>query len=195
MPRTVGLTGGIGAGKSTVAALFKDFGAEIIVGDDLGRRAVDESPQLQQQIRERFGAEMFAGGNLDRRKLANAVFKSGEHVRWLTEATFPFIYEKWCRAVEATSSEVIVFDAALIFEWQIAHRFDTIIAVTAADEAILERAPAGRFSPEELVVRRDMQLPIADKIAGADIVIENNGSLRELEAKVRRIWKSFKQTS
>jgi dephospho-CoA kinase len=192
MPMTIGLTGSIGAGKSSVAALFKEFGAEVVSGDELGKQSLARQPELIASIRERFGDAVFDGASeLNRRKLGEIVFSDNAHVRWLTEQTFPYIHQEWRTAVDRTKCSLIVLDASLIFEWGIETEFDKIIVVTASKQAVAARAAAGRFTAVELEQRANSQLPIEIKIVGADIVIHNYGTPVDLRSHVEALWKSW----
>jgi dephospho-CoA kinase len=96
MAMTIGLTGGIGSGKSTAAKYFAQYGAEVVLGDELGRKAVETRKDIQSAIRKRFGEEVFqSSGELDRAKLGELVFSDSESVRWLTALTFPYIHAAW----------------------------------------------------------------------------------------------------
>jgi dephospho-CoA kinase len=151
-PLTIGLTGTIGAGKSTVAALLSEHGAEIVSGDTLGKIAVEESDNILHDIRERFGATVFSeDGSLNRREFGHVVFVSAEHSEWLTERTFPTIFQLWCDRVKHCKSPVIVLDAALIFEWKIEIEFDLIIVVLATPDRVKQRlAASDRLSAAEI---------------------------------------------
>jgi len=191
-PFTVGLTGGIGSGKSTVAGILKELGAELQVGDELGREALDQVRGLRQRIIERFGDDLIdAVGAIDRRALADRVFANLDHVRWLTDQTHPYIHARWREAVARTQATVIVFDAALIFEWEIESEFDRIVVVHAPEEIVIERCGGGRFTPEELTSRLRAQVPIERKLAKADVVIDNSGNLDQLRSRVVAIWNDW----
>lgn len=191
MPFTVGLTGGIGAGKSTVARILSECGAEIVEGDRLGKLALDTQPDLQNAIRERFGEQVFHGNALNRRLLGELVFTDKAHVDWLTAQTFPFIHAAWNRAVTACEKNIIVFDAALIFEWGIPMEFDRIAVVTSQPGLIFQRAQSGRFDADTVARRLKYQIPIEQKLAQADDVIDNSGTIEDLYQRVRLLYESW----
>lgn len=188
----VGLTGGIGAGKSTVARELSRLGAEIVSGDELGRRALDETPGLIAKIRERFGAGIFSSeGTLNRRVLGERVFSDLAHVRWLTDRTFPEIHRRWIQAASESSRSVIVFDAALIFEWGIQNEFDLMIVVTAPSERIRVRLQKEeRLLPPEIESRSAAQIAPEVKAAHAHIHLKNEHSIETLTESVREIWRT-----
>ncbi len=190
VPFRIGLTGGIGVGKSTVAAELQALGAEIVSGDELGRQTLEESPALLELIRERFGDSVFApDGALLRRKLGEVVFARPEDARWLTQLTFPGIHARWQRAVAAARGPVIVLDAALIFEWGIEGEFDLVVIVRADADTVARRMLAnGRLSPSEAAARLAAQLPPDVKAARAHVVLDNQGSLPAFQETIRRFW-------
>ena len=184
------MTGGIGTGKSTVARFLAECGAEVVVGDELGKRAIDLQPDVQDAIRARFGDAVFESkGVLNRKKLGDLVFSESLNVRWLTELTFPYIYREWNTAVSECRREMIVFDAALIFEWGIQSEFDKIVVVTANNDLVTMRSMSGRFSPETLAQRLRFQLPTEQKVLQANVIIENSGTIETLRSKVKAFYK------
>jgi dephospho-CoA kinase len=188
MAMTIGLTGGIGSGKSTVAKCFAQCGAEVVVGDELGRQAVETQKDIQIALRDRFGDQVFqSSGVLNRAKLGERVFSDPGHVQWLTALTFPFIHAAWIASVAACRAPMIVFDAALIFEWDIQNEFDRIVVVTASPELIAARAVSGRFSSQIIEQRLKSQIPIECKVQGADHIIDNSGSINDLENHVQAL--------
>lgn len=192
-PFLIGLTGTIGTGKSTVAAEFRRLGAHVVVGDELGRRALEESPGLLERIRERFGLAVFErDGKLNRAALGRIVFADREQSRWLTDLTFPRIHDLWRQSVIMDCSvDVLVFDAALIFEWGIESEFDLIVLVTASPQRVLERLEAvGKFSREEAEMRMAAQLTTAEKEKKAHVVIRNDGTPEQLRQAVRELWRN-----
>jgi len=185
----VGLTGGIGTGKSVVADVFREFGAVMVSGDELGREVLESSPELLDAVRAQFGDDVFeSDGTLDRRALGERAFASAESASWLTRLTFPGIYARWRKAA-AQADGVAVFDAALVFEWRIEPEFDLVIVVSASREVVRERlVRANRLSPSEFEARFSSQTLPEEKARRAHVVIENNGSLERLRAEARRVW-------
>ncbi|MFZ5432918.1 MAG: dephospho-CoA kinase [Calditrichota bacterium] len=190
LPLQIGLTGGIGTGKSTAAAEFRRHGAEIIVGDDLGRQALEGTPHLLEQVRARFGSDVFhADGSLNRRELGRRVFSDVPEARWLTELTFPPIWQLYRKAVSGSRSDVVVFDAAMIFEWGIEEEFDLVVLVTADIENVIKRVSvSGRLSETEVRSRINQQIPIALKMAEADCILLNDGTAVDLRTQIDRFW-------
>ncbi len=190
----IGLTGSPGTGKSTVAELLAAKGAAVISGDELGRRVLREFPELKDALRARYGDEIFtARGALKRRALGRIVFTRNGEAAWLNALMFPKIYEllqrdirKFCR-----KHRVLVFDAAMIFEWGIEKEFDSIWVVTAPEElANVRLRNSGRLSPNEIRMRMQAQLSPEEKARRADVVLPNIGNRKQLQQSVNRIWKS-----
>ena len=190
-PILIGLTGGVGVGKSSVAAILRELGAEIIVGDELGRIALEESPELLAAVRDRFGDSVFAEGKLLRRELGRRVFTAPDETRWLTELTFPRIHELWRDAVRHSQREVIVFDAALIPEWGIENEFDFLIVVTASPESVSQRlVSSGRLTSDEINARQAIQALSAKTGTLQATRIVNDGSQDDLRRQIEEFWKS-----
>jgi dephospho-CoA kinase len=190
VPVLIGLTGGVGVGKSTAARVLAELGAEVVSGDELGRRVLENSPEMLAEVRARFGGEVFeADGTLLRRVLGELVFANREHARWLTELTFAGIHRWWREAVARSTREVVVFDAALIFEWGIEREFDLLLSITASPDHVLRRqSRAGRLTMEEIESRLAAQLPPANKARQSHVDITNDGTIEELEDAVRDVW-------
>ncbi len=190
----IGLTGAPGAGKSTVAELLAAKGAAVISGDELGRRVLRVFPELKDALRERYGDEIFtARGMLKRRALGKIVFTRNGEAPWLNSLMFPKIHELLQRDIRrlCRKHHVIIFDAAMIFEWRIENEFDSIWVVTAPEKLVQARfASSGRLSPNEIRMRMQAQLSPEEKARRADIVFHNTGNRQQLQQSVNRVWKS-----
>ena len=189
-PFFIGLTGGIGSGKTTAAQELARLDAQVVSGDELGRIALESSPQLLSQIKARFGKDVFEpNGTLLRRALGQRVFADPRDADWLTRLTFPSIYRLWREAASSSRNDVVVFDAALIFEWGIEDEFDLMLSITASPQEVRDRTiSGGRFSLEEVEARIASQIPIQTKIARADVALSNDGTPEELRQKIREFW-------
>ena len=158
----IGLTGSPGTGKSAVAELLAAKGAAVICGDELGRRVLREFPEVKDALRASYGDEIFtARGALKRRALGRIVFtRNGEAAR-LNALIFPKIYELLQRDIRklCRNHRVLVFDAAMIFEWGIEKEFDLIWVITAPEELAQARlGSSGRLSPNDIRMRIQAQL-------------------------------------
>jgi len=191
----IGLTGPIGSGKSTVAKVWQANGAGIVEGDEMGRLALETAPELRQQLAERFGRDiLLPDGSVNRPILAMRAFASDENSADLTRLTFPTLYRlarEQCEQL-GTTHRIVVFDAALIFEWGVERDFDKIITVTAAQKDLICRV-AGRLGITCAMAdeRLSRQLPPSEKARRADYVIVNDGTIEQLIEKAERVWREI----
>jgi dephospho-CoA kinase len=192
-PRSViGLIGGIGSGKSQVAAEFARHGAAVIAGDQLGHEALRQ-PDLRERVVERWGKEVLdSDGQVDRRALGQRVFAHQDELRALEEIVFPFIERRICeeiaRAAQNSSVRCIVLDAAVLLEagW---NRFcDWIVYVHTPRPTRLDRLARQRgWTEKEVHARSEAQLPLTTKVSRADAAIDNSGSPEDLAPQVGRL--------
>jgi dephospho-CoA kinase len=189
----VGLTGTLGAGKSTVAELFERWGGRRIDADELAREAVEPGSPALEALREEWGDEVLdEDGALDREEMRSRVFGDAEARRRLEEIVHPEVRrlrdERMAAAREA-GADVVVSEIPLLLEKGMAEEFDVVVAVDAPRSVRRRRVAeergvdAGTFEAIEAA-----QWPAARKRAAADHVIDNGGSLAELEEAARRVW-------
>jgi dephospho-CoA kinase len=218
----VGLTGGLGSGKSTVSQFLRELGADVIESDELGRSLMEPGQQAYAEILHRFGPEV-AGpdGRLNRARLAQLAFEGGR-VKELNAIVHPAVIEaqaRWMEQVFARNpAAVAIVVSALIFEVErdarasgaannafveLRRRIDRIVVVTAPDDAKIARYVA-RVSPAGVsreAVEADArsrlahQIPDAEKAARADYLIENTGDLASLRRQVEDLWQRLKAES
>jgi dephospho-CoA kinase len=218
----VGLTGGLGSGKSTVAAMLCGLGAEVIEADELGRALMEPGQAVYADIVRAFGAEVVGpGGQLNRARLAEMAFKGGR-LNELNAIVHPPVIaaeRDWMKQVFARNpAAVAVIESALIFEaerdarargesesvvadWR--RRMDRIVVVTAPDELKIARYAAricpdgvGREAAESQArLRLSHQIPDVLKAARADYVVENAGDRLALGAQVEVLWQLLQQES
>ena len=195
----VGLTGGIGSGKSTVARMLEQRGAVVFDADALARKAVEVGTPGHQAVVERFGAHVLApGGDLDREALASIVFADPAARRDLEEIVHPEVRRMFAEGTEAyrDSDRIVVFSAPLLVETGMHTAFEVLVVVSATVDRQIERLMRDRGMSEEAIQARiAAQAPLEDKLAVADVVIQNEGSLDELEAKVERAWGELRARS
>jgi dephospho-CoA kinase len=188
----VGLTGGIGSGKSTVAAMLERRGAVVIDADDLARRAVDPGSPGYQQVVEAFGRQLIAdGGDIDRERLAQLVFADPEARRRLESIVHPEVARRFAQALEAyrDTDRVVVYVVPLLVERSLQATFDVVVAISASPEIRERRLIADRaMTAEEVRGRMAAQLSDEDRARDAHIVIENHGSLEQLDRVVDDLW-------
>jgi dephospho-CoA kinase len=188
----VGLTGGIGAGKSVVAQVWAEHGAGVVEGDEMGRLALEQDADLRKRLAERFGSKILASEDkIDRRKLATVAFADHSGQRDLTRLTFPTLYSLARKGLMdlTRNHQVVVFDAALIFEWGVEQDFDLIVAVDTPRERMAKNA-VERLGITELtaLARLAMQISPQMKCRLAHEVIHNDDDLDELRESARLMW-------
>ena len=188
----VGLTGGIGSGKSTVARLLEKLGAVVFDADLLAREAVEPGTPGHAAVIERFGADVLApGGELDREALASIVFADPAARRDLEQIVHPEVRRLFAEGSEAyrDSDRVVVFSAPLLVETGMHTAFEVLVVVSATVATQIERLMRQRgMSEPSIRARIDAQAPLEDKAAAADFLVDNEGSLDELESQVERLW-------
>lgn len=188
----VGLTGGIGSGKSTVARLLEKRGAVVFDADLLAREAVEPGTPGHAAVIERFGADVLApGGELDREALASIVFADPSARRDLEEIVHPEVRRLFAEGSEAyrDTERVVVFSAPLLVETGMHTAFEVLVVVSATVATQIERLMRQRgMSEPSIRARIDAQAPLEDKAAAADFLVDNEGSLDELESQVEQLW-------
>jgi len=202
----VGLTGGLGSGKSTVAGMFADLGAAVISADQLGRQLMQPGEPVYAAIVKTFGSGVVRGdGSLDRKKLAELAFQHNQ-ADALNHIVHPAVVaaeEEWMRGVFAAEPRrVAIVESALIFEvekWGTApgwvQRFDKLILVTVPDEVKIERFVARTVTRDgaeaDARARIAAQIPDKEKAGRCDYVIDNTGSLEATRAEVERVYQEL----
>ncbi|MGA3362361.1 MAG: dephospho-CoA kinase [Solirubrobacteraceae bacterium] len=185
----VGLTGGLGAGKSTALAQLEGLGAAVLSADAVVHELYEEEA-VAAAVRARFGGEVFDGDAVDRRMLAKRVFDSDEHRRWLEQLLWPRVGER-IEAFRAQASArvppppAVVVEAPLLFEAGSQSRYDATIAVVADDDLRAQRL-AGR-DQQRLLEREALQLPQVEKARLATHVVVNDGSVAELREQLAAV--------
>jgi dephospho-CoA kinase len=191
----VGLTGGIGTGKSTVARMLEKRGAVVFDADVLARQAVAPGTPGFDQVVERFGPNVLApGGGLDREALGSIVFSDPAARRDLEGIVHPEVRRMFAEGCEEyrDSDRVVVFSAPLLVETGMHTAFDLLIVVSAPVATQIERLMRGRGMAErDVQARIAAQLPLEAKAEVADILVDNEGTLEDLEGRVDRVWRDL----
>lgn len=179
-PLTIGLTGGIAAGKSEALAAFERLGAATISSDAIVHELLDREPLLG-RLAERWGEDVVAGGRVDRSRVGEIVFAEPDELAWLESQIHPLVGERmgsWLGSLPA-GTEVAVIEVPLLFETEMEGAFDTTVSVVASEDVRRERASArGHTLVDEREARQLTQDAKADR---ADHVIQNDGTLADLE--------------
>jgi dephospho-CoA kinase len=197
----VGLTGGIACGKSTVAGMFAELGAQIVDADAIVHALYRPGEEVYQELIRRFGTEIVRpDGEIDRAKLAAAAFDGGR-VDELNKIVHPAVIrrqEQWMRDAGANSpNAIVIVEAALILEAGAGERFDKIVVVTCKPEQKIARlARRSGLSPEvartEVERRTRAQFSDEEKAHRADFVIDNSGPLEATRCQVEEIYAKLK---
>ncbi len=188
----VGLTGGIGSGKSTVADLLARHGAVVIDADDLARRAVDPGTPGLARVSERFGSQVLTpDGTLDRQALARIAFGDDASRRDLEAIVHPEVATLFVDAVEPYrgTDRVVVYSVPLLVESHLDRGVDLVVTVSAAEESRIARLIRDRGMAEgDVRARMRAQATDEQREAAADLVVRNDGTLQDLSDEVERIW-------
>ena len=190
----VGLTGGIGSGKTTAAARFASLGARVYHADEISRRALDPGAVCYDRVVSAFGQEILnEDQSINRRKLGEIVFNDHEKRTLLNDIIHPYvIHELFSRAEQDLSNEplgIAVFEVPLLFESGMHERMDHNIVVTSTEENRVRRViKRDHLSREQVISRMRAQMPEEEKLLLADAVLENNGTEAELIAQVDQLF-------
>jgi dephospho-CoA kinase len=188
----VGLTGGIGSGKSTVARLLERRGAAVIDADQLAREAVTKGTPGFDRVVEAFGPGVVSpDGELDRSALANRIFSDPEQKAALEAIVHPEVARRFSDQVEAfrATDRIVVYVTPLLVELGLAPAFDVVVVVTASPHLRVSRVASDRgLSPDEVRGRLAVQATDEQRAEVADVLIDNDGSLADLEPQVDRLW-------
>lgn len=189
----VGITGGIGSGKTTLCKEWEKLGAYVLYADDFAKKLMKDDPELQKKIKQAFGDQAYDNeGNVNRSYLAREAFEKGR-VQELNEIVHPVLRDKAAElATQKKQEGVKVFakEAAILLNNGRPEDLDYVILVLADKEQRLERTTQRDRSSEQLVTDRMSKQPDFDSLTHlADFIVMNNGTLKELKVKAREIFK------
>ena len=190
----VGLTGGIGSGKSSVSALFSDWGSYIFDADSVAKEILNHNETAQGEIIAEFGTDVLDGKNsIDKQKLARVAFQDENHQLRLNTIIHPYVFSeidsRFDIILAKKEHDIFVVDAALIYESGADTHMDYVIVVTShlrlRTQRVMER---GGLTREEFLNRVDLQWPDEDKVHMADFVIHNNGTKKDLLEESKKVF-------
>ncbi|MFC6877957.1 dephospho-CoA kinase [Flavobacterium myungsuense] len=191
MTKIIGLTGGIGSGKTTIAKYFAEKGIPVYIADDEARK-ITESPDILQSIRTVFGDEVFNNEKLDRVKVSQIVFNDTNKLKQLNEIIHPAVkkhFKNW--VLHHSNFDFIVYETAILFESGSYKQCDAVISVIAPIETRINRVMIrDSVSREEVLNRIKNQLSDEDLIKKSDFIVENN-TLEEAKRQVNKILKKI----
>ena len=191
----IGLTGGIGSGKSTVCRIFDELGAPYYDCDSRAKWLMQNDEALREELVALFGAEVYgADGLLDRARLATEVFGNSERLAALNGAVHPAVgrdWERWCAERKAEGVAYAIMESAILFDCGFDSKVDRTVTVSAPEELRIERAVARDNAPAEVIRRRvEAQMSDAEREARADYTIVNT-DLEEVRKQVAELHKLF----
>jgi dephospho-CoA kinase len=196
--KIVGLTGGIGTGKSTVSSILRELGVTVIDADEATRAVQARGSEGLQALVDEFGPDILTpDGDLDRARLADIAFRDEDARRRLNGIVHPRV-RVWMAERQQEADErgepVVVLDIPLLFESRGASAFETVLLVYAPEEVAVRRLTRQRGMTEEQArARIAAQMPIEEKRALATHVIENTGDLAELRRRVEAAWSAISE--
>jgi len=193
----VGLTGGIGSGKSTASQHFSSLGAYVINADEEAKNLISTNETVQNELIAEFGTDIIDGtGNVNKKKLARIAFQDQDHQQRLNSVVHPYIYnlidKEFNQVLNVGKHDIFIVDGALIFESGYDVHLDYVIVVTAQLKHRMERA-LGRetLSREEILKRIEFQWPEKEKVNLADFVVHNDGTEKELHKNIEGLVKKL----
>ena len=189
----IGLTGGIGTGKTEVSRILADLGAEIINADALGHQAYEPQTETWRQVVEAFGEDILSEtGEVDRRKLGQIVFADERALRRLNSIVHPRIRQMIVERLDDLGAKdlgAVVVEAALFIEAGWTPLADEMWVTSAPEETVIKRLRARTGLDENAIrARIDSQMPQQERLKHADVIVENEGSLDTLRGRVKRLW-------
>jgi len=195
--KVIGLTGGIGSGKSTVSQFLAELGAVIVDADRVGHEAFKPDTDVWREVVAAFGRQILTpNGNIDREKLGETVFANPESLLRLNQIMHPRIYEMVKAQLEEYRRQgvsVVVLEAPLLIEAGWSSLVDEVWATVAPEPTVLRRLKERPgLSEQQSLARIHSQLPSEERIKHADVVINNDADLDELRVKVKRLWQGLR---
>lgn len=186
----IGLSGGIGSGKSTVAKIFAELGAVVIDADAIAKEVLEPGQIGFENVLLHFGTEVLdSSGNIDRKELAKLVFNNESQLAYLEGIVHPAVIARVTEIRESLPHEaVVIYDTPLLFEKKLQDQFDKVIIVVSDLELRTARLVDRGLSIQDIDSRIANQATDDEKVAVADIVLVNNGSIQDLRDQVLKAW-------
>jgi len=190
--KLIGLTGGVGSGKSTVAGILRDLGADIVDADEASHAVYAPGTAGFDAVVREFGPEYVRGGQVDRERLGRLVFEDGDARRRLNAIVHPLVRD-WMaertREAAERGAEVVIQDVPLLYENRLENLFSSVVLVYVPEDVQLERLVEGRgLDQERARAMIAAQMPIDEKRRRAHHVIDNSGTREETRRQVEEMW-------
>jgi dephospho-CoA kinase len=188
MTMVIGLTGGIATGKTTVSNYLKELGYPVIDADVIARQVVEPGTKGLRMITDTFGEKVLTSdGQLDRQQLAQWVFTSSELLQQLNQILQPIIRERIQELISTSKDSVVVIDVPLLYEQHYEELCDVVMVVSVQPQQQLKRLMnRNNLTMDEAKNRVASQMPLSSKERLADVVIDNNGSVKETRQQVKK---------
>jgi dephospho-CoA kinase len=187
----IGITGGIGSGKTTACKMFEELGIPVYYADDRGKYLMQYDPHLLDEIKRKFGQEVYEGGRLNRKLLAEKVFNDEQQLERLNALVHPAVFhdmENWITEKEKKGVPYVLKEAALLVETGSYKGLDKLIVVTAPLSIRIDRVKQRDAVEEEEIMKRVRhQIPEEEKVKLANYVIDNGGDIAHLQKQVTNI--------
>ena len=183
----VGLSGGIGCGKSTALGFFREAGWRTVDSDAVVRELLATDAEVQAQLRSRWGEAVFADGAVDRGAVAKRVFGHEGDLKWLEELLHPLVRESWLASIDQAPDVNWLVEIPLLFEKRLETRFDLTVCVASPPDVVADRMVVRAYTEAQIEQRRKQQMPLEEKIERADYLISNAGSLEFLKQQTTRL--------
>jgi dephospho-CoA kinase len=190
----IGVTGGIGSGKTEVAKIFQKMGALVLSGDEIGKEVVEKNPDLLRKLASIFGKQILSKEKkLDRKKLGKIAFAASQSTRRLNDLVHPYLLRNMKFKIKNLKrmnyEKPVVIDAALIVEWGLQSELDFLIFVDCPRKKRMERLIRKKgYARKEALDRLKAQFPERYKKREADFIIRNDSDLAELKQKAKYLW-------
>lgn len=172
----IGLTGGIGSGKTTIAKIIKTLGYPVYISDQRASDLINHTPEIKQNLKKRFGESIYLpNGELDKKQFATLLFQDKNSIEEVNQIVHPIVvkdFKNWCTEQR---TPLLFFESAILFEAKLENLFDYIISISTDMETRIERVMTrDRTSREKVIERINYQMPDAIKSSRSDFVIHNN---------------------
>ena len=194
--KVIGLTGGIGSGKSTVSQYLLELGAVILDADKVGHEAYRPNTETWREVVAAFGREILTPDDeIDRKKLGGIVFGNPESLARLNQIMHPRMYDMMKVRIEEYRQQgvdVVVLEAAILLEANWTPLVDEVWVTVASESTVVQRVKERTgLTEEQILARIRSQLSSEERAKQADVIINNDGSQEELKAKVEELWKGL----
>ena len=183
----VGLSGGIGCGKSTVLGFFREAGWHTLDSDAVVRELLATDASVQAQLRSRWGEAVFTDGAADHGAVAKRVLSPAGALKWLEELLHPLVRKSWLASIDQAPGANWLVEIPLLFEKRLETLFDLTVCISSPSDVVADRMVTRAYTEAQIEQRRKQQMPLEEKIERADYLISNAGSLEFLKQQTTRL--------